>query len=249
MWAVLSDIHGNLEALEAVMTDLARHPVSRVLCLGDVVGYGPNPMECLELAREWNLVLLGNHDQATMFEPEGFGVNAERAVSWTRSVLEANSRNDLWDFLAERPRSFQDGDFLFVHGSPRNVLNEYIFPEDVHNHRKMSQIGSLIKRYCFCGHSHVPGVYVEPVEPPAQWTFTPPEELTGLWRLDDRKTVVNVGSVGQPRDGNWRACYTLVNGAEVTFHRVEYDVEAVAKKIYAIPELADFLGDRLREGR
>jgi diadenosine tetraphosphatase ApaH/serine/threonine PP2A family protein phosphatase len=246
---VLSDIHGNLEALEAVLADLGKYPVTRVLCLGDVVGYGPNPMECLTHAMKWDLVLLGTHDQATMFDPEGFGGNAERAVYWTRSVLEANNRQDLWDFLADRPRSHQEGDFLFVHGSPRNVLNEYVFPEDVHNSRKMSQIGGLMRRYCFCGHSHVPGVYVEPTEPGAAWSFTPPERLSGFWRLDGRKTLVNVGSVGQPRDGNWRACYALVDGWDVSFHRVEYDVEAVARKIYAVPELADFLGDRLREGR
>ncbi len=249
MWAVLSDIHGNLEALEAVLADIATQQVSHICCLGDVVGYGPNPVECLEKAMPWELVLLGNHDQATMFDPEGFAESAAQAVFWTRSQLEAASRNDLWDFLAERPRSHKDGDFLFVHGSPRNTLNEYVFPEDIHNERKMAQIAALIQRYCFCGHSHVPGVYVEPQEGNARWEFRSPEQLPGFYRLDGRKTLVNVGSVGQPRDGDWRACYTLVDGWDIKFRRVEYDVDKTVRKIHAIPELADFLGDRLREGR
>src|SRR5688500_11938386 len=109
MWAVLSDIHGNLEALEAVLADIAKHPVSRVLCLGDVVGYGPSPIECLERARNWDLVILGNHDQATLFDPEGFSANAQAAILWTRTVLDWGKRSDLWDFLAERPRSHADG--------------------------------------------------------------------------------------------------------------------------------------------
>jgi diadenosine tetraphosphatase ApaH/serine/threonine PP2A family protein phosphatase len=249
MWAVLSDIHGNLEALDAVLTDIAKRSVSRVYCLGDVLGYGPNPVECLEEAMKWDVVLLGNHDQAAMFDPEGFGINAERAIRWTRSVLESTGRDDLWDFLSERPRSYKDGDFLFVHGSPRNTLNEYVFPEDIHNDRKMKQIGALMQRYCFNGHSHVPGVYTEPEEDEGGWQFTAPDELIGPHRLDGRKTIVNVGSVGQPRDLDWRASYVLVEGSDLTFHRVEYDVEATVAKIHAVPELADFLGDRLREGR
>lgn len=249
MWAAISDIHGNLEALEAVLADLAKHAVSRIYCLGDVLGYGPNPVECLEHATKWNMVLLGNHDQAAMFNPDGFGANAERAILWTRGVLESSGRDDLWDFLAARPRSHKEGEFLFVHGTPRNTLNEYLFPEDVHNDRKMKQIGSLISNFCLNGHSHVPGVYTEPDKGDGVWDFTPPEGLPGFHRLDGRKTVINVGSVGQPRDLDWRACYVLIDGWDVSFHRVEYDVEKTVKKIYAVPELANFLGDRLREGR
>jgi diadenosine tetraphosphatase ApaH/serine/threonine PP2A family protein phosphatase len=249
MWVVLSDIHGNLEALEAVVADMAKYPVSRIICLGDVLGYGPNPVECLEAAMDWDVVLLGNHDQAAMFDPEGFGVNAERAILWTRAKLEASGRDDLWDFLAERPRSHKEGDFLFVHGSPRNTLNEYLFPEDIHNNRKMQQIGALMQSFCFNGHSHVPGVYTEPDGDEGEWQYTAPEDLPGFHRLDGRKTIINVGSVGQPRDGNWRACYATVDGWDVSFHRVEYDVDATVEKIHAIPELANFLGDRLREGR
>lgn len=247
MRAVLSDIHGNLEALDAVQADAARHGATEVYCLGDLVGYGPNPIECLERVTGWNLVLLGNHDQAALVDPDGFCESAEKAIFWTQSELERNRRDDLWEFLADRPRSHREGAWLYVHGSARNPLNEYVFPEDVDNPQKLGRIFALIERCCFCGHTHVPGVYTQ--EGPESWVHHDPAEFGGVWRLDGRKTVVNVGSVGQPRDGDWRACYVFLDGHTVSFRRVEYDVTATVRKIYAIPELADFLGDRLREGR
>ncbi len=112
----------------------------------------------------------------------------------------------------------------------------------------MTKIAALIERYCFCGHTHVPGVFVQP-EGAGGWQFLAPSEIHDFWRFDGRKAIVNVGSVGQQRDGDWRACYVTVEGWDVTFHRVEYDVDATVAKIYALPELDNFLGDRLREGR
>ncbi|WP_439630263.1 metallophosphoesterase family protein [Gemmata sp.] len=267
MWAVLSDIHANLEALDAVLDDVARHPVTRIICLGDVLGYGPNPIECLERSLAWDVKLLGNHDQAAMFDPDGFNLISERAIFWHRQVMEASGRNDLWDALAGFSPSHLEGDFLFVHGSPRNPLNEYVFPEDVYNARKMIRIGDEMNQYCFAGHTHVPGVFFMPplltaeereryiqrasddnvIEP--LWQFRSPPEFGGVYRLDHRKTIVNVGSVGQPRDGDWRACYALVDGLTVTFRRVEYDVDVTVQKIYDTPELDDSLADQLREGR
>jgi diadenosine tetraphosphatase ApaH/serine/threonine PP2A family protein phosphatase len=247
MRAILSDIHGNLEALEAVLTDAAACGASSIYCLGDLVGYGPNPVECVDVSMDWDVVLLGNHDQAAMFDPDGFGQSAEKAIFWTRARLETAGRNDLWEFLAERPRTHQEPGFLHVHGSPWGPLNEYLFPEDVYNPQKMTRIGELMERYCFAGHTHVPGVFVE--EAPGRWSYLVPEECGPRYRLDGRKTIVNAGSVGQPRDGDWRACYVLLDDPDVTFRRVEYDVEATVRKIYDIPELENFLGDRLREGR
>lgn len=255
MWAVLSDIHANLEALDAVLDDVARFPVSHIFCLGDLLGYGPNPVECLERAMAWDVTLLGNHDQGAMYEDSvtwSTPAALARSIAWTRSVLAAEGRDDLWEFLASRPRSRTPADgFLLVHGSPRNPLNEYVFPEDVYNDRKMNRIGELMDRYCLCGHTHVPGVFVQPPTEPTgtTWWFLAPDELPGFYRLDGRKTIVNVGSVGQPRDGDWRACYILVDGWDVRFRRVGYDVDETVRKIHAIPELENFLGDRLREGR
>lgn len=247
MRAILSDIHANIEALDAVMADVAAQSVADVYCLGDVVGYGPNPVECLRKSMEFAVVVLGNHDAAVLFDPVGFSPNAERAVMWTRSVFEQQRWDAAFEFLDARPRSVPDGPTLYVHGSPRQPTNEYIFPEDIYNDRKMSVLGSIIDRNCFCGHTHLPGVFVE--EMPGRWSFSTPEEIGGTWTLDARKTIVNVGSVGQPRDGNPRACYVLRDGNTLRFRRVEYDVEAAANKVFNNPYLDDFNGTRLRTGR
>jgi diadenosine tetraphosphatase ApaH/serine/threonine PP2A family protein phosphatase len=107
----------------------------------------------------------------------------------------------------------------------------------------MAAVFSLVERYCLMGHTHVPGVFTEDLQ------FLSPEEVDPCYRLDGRKTLMNVGSVGQPRDGDWRACYALLDGDTVRFRRVEYDIEATIRKIRDIDDLDDLLGDRLREGR
>jgi diadenosine tetraphosphatase ApaH/serine/threonine PP2A family protein phosphatase len=251
--ALISDIHGNLEALQAVLEDIEKHNVSEIYCLGDVVGYGPNPRECIDQVMRCKIVLLGNHDQGAMFDPDGFNPPAERAIFWTRAQLESPVDNRQlkerrWEFLADRPRSFRENGYLFVHGSARNPLNEYVFPEDIYNQRKMDRIFALVERYCFQGHTHVPGIFTESV-PEDLYQFHSPDEVNYEYRLDDRKTLCNVGSVGQPRDGDWRACYVLLDGETIRYRRVEYDIDTTVRKIYAIPDLDNFLGDRLRDGR
>jgi predicted phosphodiesterase len=251
--AIISDIHSNLEALQAVIKDIEKHQVEAIYCLGDVVGYGPNPRECIDLVMACKVVLLGNHDQGAMFDPDGFNPPAERAIFWTRGQLEApgdnrEAKERRWEFLAERPRSHREDGVLFVHGSARNPLNEYVFPEDIYNQRKMERIFALVERYCFQGHTHVPGVFTEQL-PEDLYQFHSPEDVDYAYRLDGRKTLCNVGSVGQPRDNDPRACYVLFDGETIRYRRVEYDFETTIKKIYAIPDLENFLGDRLRDGR
>jgi diadenosine tetraphosphatase ApaH/serine/threonine PP2A family protein phosphatase len=253
MIAILSDIHGNLEALRAVLADAESQGAEGVYCLGDIVGYGPNPRECLDLALDFRLTLLGNHDQGALFDPSCFSPPAERAIFWTRAQLESSpesrqARERRWEFLAERPRSHRENGYLYVHGSARNPLNEYVFPEDVYNQRKMERIFALVERYCFQGHTHVPGIFVQQASGEL-YRFHCPEELGHVYRLDGRKTLCNVGSVGQPRDGDPRACYVLFGGQTVRFRRVEYDVETTAQKIHAVAELDRMLGDRLHEGK
>src|SRR5262249_9969825 len=135
-----------------------------------------------------------------------------------------------------------------VHGSPRYPTTEYVLPDEVRDTRKMTEIAERIDRYCFVGHTHIPGVFVEPYGGGENWHFLSPEEIGYPWQLNTPKTIVKVGAVGQPRDKNWRACYALVDGDSVTFHRVEYDVNATIAKIRTIPELSNALGERLREG-
>lgn len=245
--AIISDIHGNLEALEAVLADIQQQNVADVYCLGDILGYGPNPRECLDLVMQHcAATILGNHDQAALFDPEGFNAGAERAIFWTRHVLEtgdsrANERR--WEFLGELPRVRREENVLYVHGSARNPLNEYVFPEDIYNQRKMERIFALVDKYCFQGHTHIPGIFLESL------SFLSPEEIDLRYELSGEKVVLNVGSVGQPRDGDPRACYVLLDGQSVTYRRVPYDFERTIAKIYKIPELDNFLGDRLRDGR
>jgi diadenosine tetraphosphatase ApaH/serine/threonine PP2A family protein phosphatase len=246
--ALISDIHSNLESLEAVLADIQRQGISEIYCLGDLVGYGPNPCECIDLLMSAQVCLLGNHDQGALFDPEGFNTGAERAIFWTRAQLENGSdppdvRHRRCDFLGELPRNHQEADFLFVHGSARNPLNEYVFPEDIYNRRKLEKIFALIPKYAFQGHTHVPGVFTE------NFNFLSPDETNYQYRLAEQKAMINVGSVGQPRDGDPRACYVVLDGDLVQFRRVEYPFERTIAKIYAVPDLDNFLGDRLRDGR
>ncbi len=252
--AIISDIHGNLEALETVLSQIATQGVDEIVCLGDIIGYGPNPCECLDqVIKHCKFCLLGNHDQAALFDPEGFNSGAERAIFWTREQLESakGDRDALdarWDFLGGLPRVQRDGEWLYVHGSPRNPVNEYVFPEDIYNQKKMDKLFSLVPNGCFQGHTHVPGVFTE------SRNFLSPEETDYVYKIDDKKFMINVGSVGQPRDGDPRPCYVIqeyddANRGTVTFFRVDYDPEVTASKIYSIPDLDDFLGDRIKQGR
>jgi predicted phosphodiesterase len=245
--ALISDVHSNLEALLVVLNDIEQQGISEIYCLGDVIGYGPNPRECLDLARRFQICILGNHDQAAMFDPDGFNPIALRAVYWTREQLEqggsAAEINARWDFLGELPRTRDEGNRLYVHGSPREPTNEYVFPEDVYNQRKMQTLFDRIQQQCFQGHTHIPGVFT------ASGEFLSPEEFNYEYRFGGDKVMINVGSVGQPRDGDARACYTVLGDESIVFRRLDYDVTETIRKIYREPDLDNMLGDRLREGR
>lgn len=245
--AIISDVHSNLEALTAVLNDIRDQGISEVYCLGDVVGYGPNPCECVDLVMELSLCVLGNHDQGALFDPEGFSSGAERAIFWTRSQLENagdKPQNEArWKFLCDLPRHYHLDGFSFVHGSARNPLNEYVFPEDAYNAAKMERIFGMIQRYCFQGHTHVPGVFTE------SGKFFRPDEIKHEYQLGDEKLMINVGSVGQPRDGIPEASYVILGDQGLAFRRVPYPMNETIEKIYAIPDLDNFLGDRLKEGR
>ncbi len=251
--ALISDIHGNLEALNVVLGDIDRQGVDRIICLGDILGYGPDPVACVDLVAErceWSL--LGNHDYGALYEPTNFNAAAEHAAYWTRSQLDLEAdeakAEARWEVLGRlRVRTTLD-DFLCVHGSPRRPINEYIFPEDAINSPvKMGQIFDHVPDKCLVGHTHVPGVFTDE---PEFWGL---DDLDGaVWNLSsDGKAIINPGSVGQPRDLDPRASYAILDSGagEVRFHRLEYDIDTVVDKIYAVPELSNWLGDRLREGR
>ncbi len=250
--AIISDIHGNLEALNVVLEHIESQSVDRIVCLGDVLGYGPRPVECVDLVAErceW--CLMGNHDFGVLYEPTNFNLAAEQAAYWTRARFEDETDAAVaarrWEFLGRlRVRVVFDS-FLCVHGTPRRPINEYLFPEDAMNSPvKMQQIFERVEKYCLVGHTHVPGIFTD--EP----DFYPPGDLEGVYQLNDNeKAIINPGSVGQPRDLDPRSSYAILDEdtRQVFFHRLPYDVESVTARIKAIPELTDWLGERLLEGR
>lgn len=246
--AIISDIHGNLEALRAVQADIRDQGISEIYCLGDIIGYGPNPNECLDVCMRLPVCVLGNHDQAALFDPEGFNPVALRAIYWTRDQLERGPGgpgvvNKRWDFLGELPKMHVEAGYMFVHGSPREPTNEYVFPEDVYNQRKMENLFARVERYCFQGHTHLPGVFTQGGD------FVTPSECNHEFKLTGDKVMCNVGSVGQPRDDDPRSCYAILTDTSIIYRRVDYPREQTIAKIYANPDLDNMLGDRLRAGR
>lgn len=255
--AVISDIHGNASALRTVLNDIQARKIGRIICLGDIVGYGPDPLECADMVRarcDWSL--MGNHDFGVLYEPTNFNPGAESAAFWTRDQFDQEPdekiRAERYEFLGKlRVRVVETppgGEFpvLAVHGSPRRPINEYIFPDDAMNAPdKMQSIFERVDRLAIVGHTHVPGVFTD--EP----DFYPPNELgeSSYTFVEAEKAVVNVGSVGQPRDHDPRASYAILHPDRIEFVRIEYDIDTTAKKIKSIPQLADWLGDRLYEGR
>ena len=248
--AIISDIHGNLEALSAVLEFIKSLSVDQIICLGDIIGYGPNPVQCLDMViANCQIVILGNHDQAAIFDPEGFNPVAMRAIFWTREQLEKEvgaKADQRWDFLGELPRCHDEGQFLYVHGSPRDPTNEYVFPEHIYEKNRMEALMKRFEKFCFQGHTHIPGVFTE------SGSFVQPDERANLmFELDGEKCMINVGSVGQPRDENYRPCFVVqdTEANTIQYHRIEYDAQVTRDKIHAIPDLDNMLGDRLMTGR
>jgi len=251
MIALISDIHANLPALQAVFEDIdAIGGVERVYCLGDVVGYGPEPLACLDLcAQRCKLILMGNHEHAVIFGAFGFHQAAKRAIDWTRDELQhltpPSRRKAVWDLLENLPVRHELGETLLVHGSPRDPVMEYVLESDLwegSDSGKMEAIFAGFSRLCFVGHTHRPGVFTE------DRCFLAAGELPDGFDISDGRYLVNVGSVGQPRDRDTRACYSLFTGDAVYFRRVEYDIDEAASRVRAIPELDRRFAERLYRG-
>jgi diadenosine tetraphosphatase ApaH/serine/threonine PP2A family protein phosphatase len=246
VWAILSDVHANLAAFAAALDDAQALGAVRYFVLGDLVGYGPDPIECIDRARQLaDVNLLGNFELALAAD-EGMdgwsAVSAIKSIRWTRGVVGPERRA----YLAGLPRTYGENGLLFLHGSTRNPIHEYLFPEDIYNPPKMQAIFKLAGRLTFCGHTHIPGTFVRIASDTFDWID--PAELP-IIPAGGESLTVNVGSVGQPRDGDPRAGYVLFDGNQITFRRVDYDVKSTAARITAIPELDDVLAEGLFEGR
>ena len=252
MRAIISDLHSNIEALHAVVEDIAEQGAEEIICLGDVVGYGPNPEECIDLVEKMcRFSLSGNHDYAVLTRAERFNPLAAEAVEFTRRALKPSAfslgrKRTRWHYVeAMRTRELED-DILYVHGSPRDDRNEYILESDIlfGNIDKIREIFGMMPRLLFVGHSHVPGVI------DTQFAFRAPEDNDATFDLTpERKFIINVGSVGQPRDGDNRACYVLVDGNRVTFRRVNYDFKKTMEKMVRVGPMSKEAADRLAFGR
>jgi diadenosine tetraphosphatase ApaH/serine/threonine PP2A family protein phosphatase len=247
--AIVSDIHSNLEAFKAVLEDIAARNIKEVICLGDIIGYGPDPIECLGLAQKhFLLTIRGNHEEASLSTPIDFNAKAAEAIKWTREridrslPLDAERNIAFLEALAEQGEA--DG-MMMVHGTPRQPTRDYLFPRDVEDKEKLAEIFVKVTQYCFVGHTHIPGVFTE------SGTFVHPSDMTmeGIYILDEEKAIINVGSIGQPRDADPRACYCTFDGDSVVFRRVPYDYKETVRRIYANDRLDNSLGDRLTEGR
>ncbi|PCJ52439.1 MAG: phosphoesterase [Planctomycetota bacterium] len=247
MKAIISDLHSNIEALEAVFDDIDRLGIKDVYCLGDIIGYGPNPIECLKLVRErCKLVITGNHDRAIYDKEscESFNVRASKAIKWTIEQLEEIP--DALDYLRNLPEVAEIDGIMCVHASPLDPIREYVTPQYAIEKRRLALLFEHVPNFCFVGHTHIPGVFTD------RLTFNPPEKLfSNLYMLDpgNEKALINVGSVGQPRDSKVDACYVTFDGDSVVFRRVPYAKEKTRGKILGIPALDDFLGNRLLAGR
>lgn len=254
--AVISDIHANLAAFESVLDHIRGQGVEAIYCLGDIIGYGPDPRACIERALEFPVNLLGNHEEAVLFGAIGFNPKAKLAIDWTRDQLSLRSEpqdknRQLWNFIGGLEKSRSEGPFLFVHGSPRDPTREYIFKQDFRDRKKMDEIFAAASdaewKVCFAGHTHHPGIFAQ-TQP---YAFHEPGDIDHAYRYAglDHRILVNVGSVGQPRDGDWRASYVTVDEEAVRFHRVDYDLQRTLRRFEESPELPEYLARRLEEGK
>lgn len=234
--AIFSDIHGNLPALEKVLEEIDASNVDFVVCCGDIVDYGANPNECVELIRSRNIpTIAGNHDYAalSLIDITYFNEIAKRSIQWTRKVLKPENE----EFLRNLPLSLEVADMLFVHASPRapEAWNYVITLGDARQ-----SFRSFGQRVCFIGHSHTPFV-VENHDGNLACPTSPVVELK-----PDCRYLVNVGSVGQPRDRNPEACFAVYDREkhQIEIRRVEYDLARAQQAIFEAglpPELAERL--------
>jgi predicted phosphodiesterase len=215
---LISDIHANLLALDAVLASTKDHDA--VWCLGDIVGYGPAPNECIERLRGLEPVCLaGNHDWAALgkLDVREFNPDARRAIEWTQSVLKSENRE--WLLQMPEIKSLRETDITLVHGSPRHPIWEYILSSGLAA-ENMPHFNSSV---CLFGHTHVPILYHQPVEGGHVTThrLNVDEPL-----VLDKKMLVNPGSVGQPRDRDPRAAYALIEleSRSLSYRRVAYDI-------------------------
>lgn len=247
-FAVISDIHGNVEALQAVLDRTDALGIDTIYSLGDVIGYGPDPDACLRLvATRCQRRLLGNHENAVIDASAAtrFTAAARESLDWTRQRIRATGVADLISGLSP---AYREGDNYFVHGTVQNPLHEYLRESDSGGYSTFDEMVQSLERdfinfrICFIGHNHHPFLATSE-------GFLHPHQGQSEFQVSrDDKLYLSVGSVGQPRDGDPRACFVTFDGSRVAFHRVAYPFATTAEKIRAAG-LPTSLADRLALGR
>jgi len=242
-YAVISDIHSNLEALTSFFEAAENLDIDKTVCLGDIVGYNANPNECIALVRERGVqCLLGNHDSRVVGfeEPTDFNFHAAAAVYWTRDAISEENK----EFLKGLPRNILvNSKFLAVHGWVNDTDRYIMGTKDAERNFELMKVARATLGLCFFGHTHVPVVYSEE----AGEILVNRESRIKLKK--NVRYLINPGSLGQPRDRDSRASFLIYDSKknQVNFYRVEYDIHATAEKILAAG-LPERLAERLKLG-
>ncbi len=254
-YGIFADVHSNLEALEAVIHAYKNEAIDKYLCVGDVVGYGANPQECVDQVKMLAMITVaGNHDWASvgLFSVDYFNPVAKEAIFWTKNNLDNASRY----FLESLGLVYKNEYLTLVHGTLNNP-QEFNYISD--NYAVEETFRLLETRLCFVGHSHVAGIVCRDEDGCTFYhglfypgVFPPKIDNSdiNIEIQENNRYIVNVGSVGQPRDGNPGAAYCVYDTAkrEVRIKRIGYDIKAAREKIFAAG-LPVFLGNRLTDGR
>ncbi len=240
-YAIVADIHGNLEAFIEVKKQFKKENIDKYICLGDIVGYGANPKECIELSKKlFDVIIAGNHDWAAagIFALSHFNLYARKAVEWTEHIISKENKQ----FLKSLPLYIEMEGFEIVHGSLYHPDEfNYIF-----NETDAQKTFNLMKsQICFIGHSHAPIILIKDKDDKINYSTTNEMQLSG-----DNKYIINVGSVGQPRDGNPKASFCIFDTEkrQIQIRRISYPV-AIAQEKIINTGLPHFLAIRLAGGR
>lgn len=235
-YAILADIHSNLVAFQAVLRDMDdKGKADEIWCLGDIVGYGPEPHACIELLRQYkHICVAGNHDWAAIgkLDISDFNPYATQAILWTRQQLSAGDV----DYLQNLPQRMKRNDFTLVHGSPRYPIWEYLEPGWLTTEDVEDNFNRFDTKFCLVGHSHKPIVFQQDSSG-RYFVGRIPSEIKVS--SQNNRLIINPGGVGQPRDGDPRASYAIYDSdAQVVYHyRVNYDISATQQKMleYNLP--------------
>lgn len=241
--AIISDVHGNLEALKAVLEKIASLGIDQIVCLGDIVGYGPNPVECIHLLKDCETIVTGDWDAAALStEDPCWSTILLEQLNWVRGEI-ANDRSAQQILQQGRLRTLAD-DIAFFHAMP-NDFSDWIFPEDVFSPKKLDRVIDQSASLAFCGHNHLAGLHSKTSE----WKYQSFTEVGDDWFTPEGSCICSVGSVGQPRDSDPRASFVVLRDRQFRFVRVDYDHHLTAEKIRANPMIRDIHADRLSHGR